>query len=168
MVSWRLRWLRRILCTRQSGMQPFVTCHHASLPSFLSVATVNYQRQQKDGEKNKCKEALSWAGRQLYHNFLHISTLQLFVLFFWRWIHLWGIALTVRQTSTKRAVKEQEIHKPPPPSPSGHSKFYIPLLISITITVIRQHARHEVDDPVEQMQCGIVKGAHCCWEGPEV
>lgn len=41
----------------------FVTCHHASSPSFLSVSSVNYQRLQKkklsQKKKNKCKDASS-------------------------------------------------------------------------------------------------------------
>lgn len=123
------------LCHMSSRLPPiFPVCLYCQLPKTAET------RRESAKSFKPCRKAVN--------NFLHPSTLQ---LIFQSFTYLWGTTLTVRQTSRKRAVEEQEIHLLPPSSPSGHSKFYIPLLISITITVIRQHARHEVDDPVKQV-----------------
>lgn len=138
----------------------FVTCHHASLPSFLSVSSVNYQRQQKSWRKKKTSTNKLQTRQDccLYHNqHFHRLKLQLFHLI----LFLWGPFISLRRTSVKGAAAEEQ-GATSAQLPLGNSRFYIPPLISIKITVIRQHARHEVDEAVEWREPIVAEKA---WRG---
>lgn len=123
----------------------FFTCHHDALPSSVKDRKKDWRKtdRKKQGQRSLQTD------RVMTSKCLHLIPLLLLV-FILKWIYLRGTPLAVRLAGTKRAVEEQEIsqHHPAPP---GHSQFYILLLISIKITVIRRHARHEVDEQVEQM-----------------
>lgn len=98
------------LCHMASRLPPiFPVCLYCQLPKTAETWREN---QVQRGFK------LGRIYSHITNNFLHLSTLQLLVAVL-GWICLWGITLIVRQTSRKRAVEEKEIHKPPPPSPSG-------------------------------------------------
>lgn len=160
MVSWQLRWLRHILCTRQSGMQPL--SHVITPPSHLSclslLSTTKDNRRADERKKTGTNKLQTRQDCCLYHNqHFHRLKLQLFHLI----LFLWGPFISLRRTSVKGAAAEEQ-GATSAQLPLSNSRFYIPPLISIKITVIRQHARHEVDEAVEWREPIVAERA---WRG---
>lgn len=90
-------------------------------------------------EKNKHKQASNQAGL-LFVSQPTFPSIKITIISF--------DFVFMRRTSVKGAAAEEQ-GATSAQLPLGNSRFYIPPLISIKITVIRQHARHEVDEAVE-------------------
>lgn len=73
-VLWRLRWLRHILCTRQSGMQPL--SHVITPPSHLScLSLLSTTKDSRNMERKPSAKRCFKLGQdlQLYHKQLSSS-----------------------------------------------------------------------------------------------
>lgn len=163
-VFLHLRWLRCMPCTRQSGMEP--SSHVLPLIVPVRLCCQRLRRTTK-GRRQRAEQHNS-------KTFLLVSNVNcVFVIF--NCARFMQLAAAPLESAARVALyrlgdKQEEScggagNKLPTPSPSGHSPFYIPPSISITIAGTGPRARHTVGDSAERMHTRSWSEEPAAWRG---